>query len=252
MTEELFVIGDVHGEISLLRKLLEYWHPETQQLLFLGDLGDRGENPREVFLLVQELSETYGAICILGNHEDILLNFLNDPVYYAANYYLNGGWNTLQTLLEDVDLQELEPPAMAALIKKRYPELIAYLKSLPLYYEWNQYVCVHAGIDLTKKDWRKTKPRDFVWIREPFHEGKNRTGKVIVFGHTPTFMLHGDMENSDIWIKDNKIGMDGGAVFGGTLHGIVFDKKGMKQHYGVSKEKDDESITANYFYKRED
>ena len=31
---------------------------------------------------------------------------------------------------------------------------------------------VHAGVDLTKKDWRKTSLRDFIWIREPFHEGK--------------------------------------------------------------------------------
>ncbi|WP_410471122.1 signal peptidase II, partial [Enterococcus faecium] len=41
----------------------------------------------------------------------------------------------------------------------------------PLYYEWENYLFVHAGVDLTKKDWRKTSLRDFIWIREPFHEG---------------------------------------------------------------------------------
>ncbi len=28
--------------------------------------------------------------------------------------------------------------------------------------------------------------------------------------------------------EDGKIGMDGGAVYGGVLHGILFDESGMK------------------------
>ncbi len=37
----------------------------------------------------------------------------------------------------------------------------------PLYYEWGKYLFVHAGVDLSKKDWRKTADHDFIWIREP-------------------------------------------------------------------------------------
>ena len=44
MKEEVFVVGDVHGEITLLKKLLEKWDREKQQLIFIGDWGDRGEN----------------------------------------------------------------------------------------------------------------------------------------------------------------------------------------------------------------
>ena len=45
MKDEVFVVGDVHGEITLLKKLLEKWDREKQQLIFIGDLG----GPRRKF-----------------------------------------------------------------------------------------------------------------------------------------------------------------------------------------------------------
>lgn len=42
-------------------------------------------------------------------------------------------------------------------------------------------------------------------------------------------MLHGDMQTTDLWYGDNLIGIDGGAVFGGSLHGVVFDRSGIVQ-----------------------
>ena len=39
---------------------------------------------------------------------------------------------------------------------------------------------------------------------------------------------------SELWItEDSKIGMDGGAVYGGVLHGIVFTDQGMTEHYFI-------------------
>ena len=61
MKEEVFVVGDVHGEITLLKKLLEKWDREQQQLIFIGDLGDRGENSKACFLLAKELVEKHGC-----------------------------------------------------------------------------------------------------------------------------------------------------------------------------------------------
>ena len=115
------------------------------------------------------------------------------------------------------------------MIRSSYRDLIEFLMERPLYYEWGKYLFVHAGVDLSKKDWRKTADHDFIWIREPFHKGKNRTGKTIVFGHTITPMLHGDMQTTDLWQQDDKIGIDGGAVFGGSVHGVIFDDKGIVQ-----------------------
>lgn len=236
MLSNIFVVGDVHGEIRQLEKLLEKWNPEEQQLLFIGDLGDRGENPKECFLLVKQLVEEKGAICLRGNHEENFLLFLEEPELYAANFAMNGGYKTLQTLLGEQTIETHSPDQVARLVKERYADLITFIKKLPLYWESGKYLFVHAGVDLGLPDWHDTDPQDFIWIREPFHRGKNTTGKTIVFGHTPTFLLHGDMQDSSLWQQDNKIGIDGGAVYGGTLHGLVFGPEGIKEHYGVHKD----------------
>lgn len=44
-------------------------------------------------------------------------------------------------------------------------------------------------------------------------------------------MLYGDMQTTALWRSDGKIGIDGGAVFGGSLHGVVFDRDGIVHDY---------------------
>lgn len=46
MKKDFFVIGDVHGKFELLLDILKKWNEERQQLIFLGDLIDRGENSK--------------------------------------------------------------------------------------------------------------------------------------------------------------------------------------------------------------
>ena len=226
------IIGDVHGCSNALKKLLEKVQPTgTDKIVMLGDLFDRGPDSYGVFETVRALAKEFGERFVLlrGNHEEYFLQFLQAPEDWYAPYIRNGGKETFESLLHPGASEEYSPTEISMMIRSRYPELIEFLVQRPLYYEWENYLFVHAGVDLTKKDWRKTSPSDFIWIREPFHEGKNNTGKTIVFGHTITPMLHGDMQTTDLWIQDHKIGMDGGAVFGGSLHGVVFDKEGILQ-----------------------
>lgn len=246
MLSDIFVIGDVHGEIRQLEKLLEKWDAKKQQLIFIGDLGDRGENPKECFLLVQQLVEQQKAICLRGNHEEMLLLFLRQPDLYAANYAMNGGYKTLETLLGKEAITSSSPQELSRLVRSQYRSLVAFVESTPLYWETDEYIFVHAGVNLHLPDWHDTDPEDFIWIREPFHRGKNQTGKTIVFGHTPTFHLHQERDNSNIWQQDGKIGIDGGAVYGGTLHGLVFSREGIQHHYGVRKQKNGSVFLEEY------
>ncbi|MGP6146112.1 metallophosphoesterase family protein [Jeotgalibaca sp. A122] len=235
MKEKLFVIGDLHGEYEMLKELLKKWDRNDQQLLFIGDLADRGPNSKSCIELVQYLVQNEGAICLTGNHEQIFLNFLRHPDSYFGNYLINGGGNTISSLLPDLKQSRATPEEIAALVKEHYPKLKNYIETLPLYYEWHDYIFVHAGVDLSLEDWKNTQASDFYWIREPFHHGSNKTGKTIVFGHTPTPILHQDSSNFNVWMSDNKIGIDGGAVYGGILHGLVFDEGGLVAHYGIQK-----------------
>lgn len=232
--EKIFAIGDIHGQITMFKEMLEHWDEEKEQLLLVGDLGDRGENPKACFELARKLVEEQGAICLRGNHEEMLIDFLKNPRLMAADYDMNGGGVTIQSFLE-TDISGIDANELAASLKTKEPWLVPFLESLPLKYEWEKYVFAHAGVDLTIDDWRDSTPENFVWIREGFYDQPNHTDKTFVFGHTVTAMLHGDNRNTDIWTdNDGKFGIDGGAVYGGTLHGVVFDKNGMVNHYKIN------------------
>ncbi|GEK90451.1 metallophosphoesterase [Alkalibacterium kapii] len=233
MKNKVFVIGDVHGQITMFKEILEYWKPDEEQLILIGDLGDRGEDPKACFLLAKELVDTEGAVCLRGNHEEMLLNFLNRPQYAAANYKMNGGMVTIQSFLK-LEEGKYDAVELAASLQSEAPWLKPFIESLPFIYEWENYVFVHAGVDLTLKDWRDSTERDYVWIREGFYDQPNKTDKTFVFGHTVTAMLNEKQTNTDIWDSgDGKIGIDGGAVYGGVIHGVVFDKDGIVDHYEV-------------------
>ena len=83
-------------------------------------------------------------------------------------------------------------------------------------------------MDLTLENWRETSDYQKVWIRKPFHEAENHTDKWIVFGHTPVYgLLNEPVGTENLWISDQKMGVDGGAVFGGVLHGLLLDDQGI-------------------------
>ena len=236
MLKNLFVIGDIHGEYELFTSLLDDFNQWNHQLVLIGDLLDRGKNSKQCLLLGKELVEKHQAVYLKGNHEDLFLNFLKEPEDRYKNYLLNGGGETIESLLHLGAVEEYSATEISLMIQSKYKELISFLSSLPLYYEWKDYLCVHAGVNLELADWKNTSERDFLWIRKEFHEEKNQTGSRIIFGHTPTMYLYKDMDETKLWHSDNKIGIDGGGVYGGSIHGVIFNEKGILQDIQVFNE----------------
>ncbi|GBD54017.1 serine/threonine protein phosphatase [Microcystis aeruginosa NIES-298] len=73
MSSRRIIIGDVHGQYDALLQLMEAIAPqEKKPVYFLGDLIDRGLNSAEVVEFVRQ--HRYG--CLLGNHEQMLLEVL--------------------------------------------------------------------------------------------------------------------------------------------------------------------------------
>lgn len=72
------IIGDIHGEAEALENLLEnlgykesagvYEH-KNRQVIFVGDLIDRGPNNRRVVQIAKSMTEADNAKTIMGNHE---------------------------------------------------------------------------------------------------------------------------------------------------------------------------------------
>ena len=98
--QQIFVVGDVHGEYTKLIKLLRIsgiinssnnWSWGKGQLVFLGDLMDRGAQVTETLWFVKKIQyqaakEGGGVHVILGNHE--IMNLTGDHRYINRKYRL--------------------------------------------------------------------------------------------------------------------------------------------------------------------
>lgn len=224
--ERLLAISDIHGEQDKLSRLLQTagYTPDRDQLVLLGDYIDRGPKSKDVLNTVIGLQKQ-GALLLKGNHEDLMIQALTQKGEEQWNRWVirNGGKQTLLSYgLFEADLlpkgtgDDFRMPILYA------PELwrhLEFVQNLDHYAEIGEYLFVHAGVD-PDLPLEETPPHSLMWIRGSFHQGYQGQKKV-VFGHTPTRLLHADPDNDHIFYGTNNIiGIDGGAVFGGQLNAL--------------------------------
>lgn len=233
--QDVFVISDIHGHYNELVKLMEYHNNEL--ILFLGDYIDRGNQSLEVLKNVMELVRQNKAIAIKGNHEELFLDFLNHPLL-AKSYMLGVGSKTIESLLGIIPNENTDAESIVVNIRKMYPEIICFFESLPVYVEMDKYLFVHAGINPNLLHWSESSESDMLWIREEFYQNPNNTNKKIVFGHTPTFKIRNNFDDSSIWLsKEGFIGIDGGICSEKQLNGLsISNDNEIKGHFVLAKQ----------------
>lgn len=175
------VIGDVHGCFNTLRIMVEEQIIATRNdsLYFVGDLIDRGPGSREVLdYLMQLKSQHYHVYCVRGNHEDMFLNALNDK-NMLQNWIRNGASETLRSF-EIPDISVFTGDFLH-LIPDPY---IDFLKGFPYYYDLEDYIIVHAGLNFDSPDIFGDE-HAMLWSRKMDYSGEKINYKTIVHGHTP-------------------------------------------------------------------
>jgi serine/threonine protein phosphatase 1 len=97
-----YAIGDVHGEIEKLDRLLDLVREDARRIggaykiVFFGDLIDRGPQSRAAVTRAFAATRSGEAVTLMGNHEQMLLNAYDSSernVY--ATWSLNGGDSAL-------------------------------------------------------------------------------------------------------------------------------------------------------------
>jgi serine/threonine protein phosphatase 1 len=198
-----FVIGDVHGCIDEMDRLLDAIRPTADDTIcFLGDYVDRGPSPARVIdRLVRLRREGPACIFLRGNHEDMFLAFLGYPGRYGDAFHWNGGDATLASYgLEGV------PGRLAAeLLPAAHLE---FLLSLQTHAYVGRFFCVHAGVRVTQP-LESQDEEDLLWIREEFITAPHAFPYTVLFGHTPQREIRIDLPY--------KIGLDTGLVYGNRL-----------------------------------
>ncbi|MBW8009191.1 metallophosphoesterase family protein [Lactobacillus helveticus] len=199
--ENYIFISDIHGNLETI-DLIEQAKKDypLAQLVTGGDYIDGREHVKEVLDYLMD-QKNQGAIVLLGNHEQMMLNFADGIEHQNGIWFYNGGGKTLTNIFGRTFLPE----------KVRESKYYCFLKSCPTMYDTPQIILVHAGV---RPDEKYNDPATYnkevyglkfdydfyrIWAREEYWYSNqvdeiiahNRTGKTIVTGHTPTAALEG-------------------------------------------------------------
>lgn len=204
----VYAIGDVHGRLDLLERVLAM---VTQDLaarpvleavvVFLGDYVDRGPDSHGVLeLLAAGAPAQTRHVLLKGNHEEMLMRFLDDASF-GAGWRQLGGMETLlsyRVQVNQVFVESGHQGLREALCRCLPPHHLELLSRLATSWTAGDYFFCHAGVR-PRVPLDQQRPEDLLWIRAPFVESRDDFGKVVVHGHSPveTPQFHANRINID-------------------------------------------------------
>lgn len=229
--EGFCLIGDVHGSRTELERLLEKV-PDSYQIIFLGDLIDRGSDSPGVVRIAYELSLDGRGVLVKGNHEETMLKYMG--------YEMSGARNEMRKPVPSRYREWRE-------ISKN-PKWMKFLHESPSYYEFMpDFFAIHVGA-LSNKGIEDHKATVLTHLRyvDVENHGKVRhmgpdfeqpDGSVywadvynrectVFFGHhilsyeMPTLKYHGNPKGGN---SHYTCSMDTGCVYGGKLSAALVD-----------------------------
>ncbi len=220
----IYAIGDIHGRLDLLDRLLETigaddaarGHAGTE-LIFLGDLVDRGPDSRGVVDRLLALSRASMPVrFLMGNHEEVFLLALEGDLRALRFLIRIGGRETLLSYgLTDEQYRGLDFEGLAALMRTKVPQAhIDFLAGFERWIEVGDYLFVHAGVRPGIAIAEQA-TSDLYWIRDDFLRHRESFDKMVVHGHSIT---------QDIDLRPNRIGIDTGAFASGRLTAIGIEQ----------------------------
>jgi serine/threonine protein phosphatase 1 len=224
----LYVVGDIHGCSDLLVQMHELIWEDLQKSpieftteVYIGDYIDRGPDSCGVIeILCASPALCNQRICLMGNHEQILLDFIANPATLTSWMEL-GGLETLSSygLRPKRSLQSYEVGELHAELLERMPSTHdRFFRNLPYSFPCGGYFIVHAGVK-PGVSLAQQKPDDLLWIRDPFLTSTRNFGAVVVHGHTP---------GTEPVILPNRICIDTGAYLTGVLTCLVLEGREMR------------------------
>jgi len=225
MTNPIYAIGDVHGQLEMLTDALQRIERDggpDARVVFLGDYVDRGPNSCGVLdLLVDGQRAGRNWVTIKGNHDRMMARFVRDceiadrrlPITLNWLDPRLGGRETLASYgveVTDSDrIYQVQVRACAAVPAAH----LDFINALPLSHQEDELLFVHAGIRPGLPLAQQSED-DLVWIRQEFLRDATQHPWLVVHGHTPADRAEH---------CGNRINLDAGAGYGRPLAAAVFE-----------------------------
>lgn len=200
----IYVIGDVHGCFYTLKTLISKLD-KNSEIIFVGDLCDRGLYSKEVIEFVIE--NKYKSI--LGNHDEYMINHAIESLNGISNRWFRedymGGRQTVESYKDDLETLNRH---------------ISWLKTLPRYIMVDNYFISHGfGLPYFERKDKKSSYEGLIKNRiedekdwgYDWEEDWENYEIINVFGHT-------DFEKVEV--GHNYYGIDTGCVYGKKLTAI--------------------------------
>ncbi len=218
------VIGDIHGGLRALHQIMERAHVTLNDtLIFLGDYVDGWSQSPQVIDYLIDLGKKQKCIFIRGNHDELLLDWLEHSSD-NREWYKHGGEATVIAYSTISEVTKLNH--------------IAFLKSLENYYlDDKNRLFIHAGFTNLNGITYEYFPKLFYWDRTlwetalSLNENLEKTSwfyprrlnlyDEIYIGHTPVTRIGETIpiKKACIW------NVDTGAAFKGPLTIMDVDSK---------------------------
>ena len=198
-----FVIGDIHGEIKKLILLINVLKKfRIDELIFIGDYIDKGQNSREVLTFLGKLSYKYKCTFLIGNHEFYWLKYLKENDLKALEKLKRYG---AITTVRDFGINSFD---RKSLYFSLYLKNINFFDKLKLFYEDERYIVVHSGVSPNRITFSIDEKNTESYLTQRYNFLSMKSlyfNKKIVFGHTGFIYPYFD---------GYKVGIDTSAVYG--------------------------------------
>ncbi|MFD2442486.1 metallophosphoesterase [Bacillus sp. CGMCC 1.16607] len=224
------IISDIHANLTLLEKLLKKLNYTDEDYLFInGDLCEKGSNSLEVVEYMRALSKQRNNVYITKGNCDVVFRYVFNGVEGIFPYMQKQKNSILNEMLfqhgksiEDfTDLQDL-----AEFYRQHFHEQLEWLESLPIAYETEDFIVIHAGVD-DIENWQLTDEK-FALYNQAFYEKEHQANKVVIVGHWPVVNYRSTQissHNPIIDIHKRVIALDGGnqIKMEGQLNAVIFE-----------------------------
>ena len=229
-------IGDVHGCSRELRNLMDLVQPTTDdEIIFVGDLVDKGDDSPGVVRFVRELSQTHNVVVVEGNHES---KHKQHRLNLTRGVVREGEVNEITSSLSPEDIQFMD--SFVPFHKVEQHGILVVHGGIPG--NWMEFPTIEQFEGLYK-----TKQRKFLKVSRTRFVCKN-TGKFrslndespddpfwtevfdgrfghVIFGHEPF------MDGPDV--REHSTGIDTGCVQGGRLTSLIIENDGSRGFLSV-------------------